>query len=315
MSNSDIRFGTGGVPLTASSRDTLAGIDRINQLGLNHLELEFVYSVYLKEKDAEPTKNAAEENYVSLTVHGSYYTNLASPEKQKWHASISRLVKAAKVGETVGAKSITFHPAFYTGQKGEKVMEKVGEALQKAISELEEKQVANIKIAPELTGKKTQFGSIEELVELVKMMKAEGHGERVRFCIDFAHKHARNQGEFKTKSDYRQMFDYIIAELGEEYLQDLHMHMSAIKYGEKGERNHLTFLNSYEEYADFGIEIPEMEEHYQELKKKNRLGGGEQDWKGLLSVLKEYKVSGYLVCESPNLEHDALLMQKVYNEL
>jgi deoxyribonuclease-4 len=91
--------------------------------------------------------------------------------------------------------------------------------------------------------------------------------------------------------------------------------MSAINYSEKGERNHLTFLESFAEYKDHDIHLPEIEEVYEELSEKDKLGGGEQDWRGLLEVLKEYEVTGWLVCESPNLEHDALLMQKYYQSL
>ena len=37
--------------------------------------------------------------------------------------------------------------------------------------------------------------------------------------------------------------------------------------------------------------------------------------KALLKALKDFRVGGNLVCESPNLEEDAALLKKTYAEL
>jgi deoxyribonuclease-4 len=34
----------------------------------------------------------------------------------------------------------------------------------------------------------------------------------------------------------------------------------------------------------------------------------------LLAALKEFKVTGLVICESPSLEEDALLLRKTYHE-
>jgi deoxyribonuclease-4 len=312
--SNSIRFGTGGIPLTTKNRNTTEGILRLAELGLRHMELEFVYSVYVKDKEVDSIIQATEENDVSLSVHGSYYTNFASEEDKKWYASQSRAKKAAIMGDKLGAKSLTFHTAFFQGKSIEEVFPRITEGLKKLLDEVEG---LDIVIAPELTGKKTQYGSLAELIKTVKYFQKEfGVGkDRFKFCVDFAHKHARNNGSFKTKGEYRNFLDTIAGELGEEYLKDLHMHMSAINYSEKGERNHLTFLESYDAYEERGFDLPEIKPVYEELAKKDKLGGGEQDWQGLLEVLKEYQVTGWLVCESPNLEHDALLMQSYYQQI
>ena len=65
----------------------------------------------------------------------------------------------------------------------------------------------------------------------------------------------------------------------------MHIHCSGIKYGPKGELKHLDL-----EESDF-------------------------NYKELLKALKEFNVKGLFVCESPNLEDDALLMKKYYDRL
>jgi deoxyribonuclease-4 len=43
-----LKFGTGGVPLTTKSRKTIEGVRRIKELGLDNMEVEFVYGVKMK---------------------------------------------------------------------------------------------------------------------------------------------------------------------------------------------------------------------------------------------------------------------------
>ena len=39
------------------------------------------------------------------------------------------------------------------------------------------------------------------------------------------------------------------------------------------------------------------------------------DWQGVLKALKTHDIGGYLVCESPILELDALLIKHIYDIL
>jgi deoxyribonuclease-4 len=70
--------------------------------------------------------------------------------------------------------------------------------------------------------------------------------------------------------------------LGAAALRQLHMHVSGIAWTEKGERKHL------------------------------RLRDSSFDWPALLQVLVDRKVSGIMICESPVLEEDALLLKQEY---
>ncbi|SHH53633.1 deoxyribonuclease-4 [Clostridium collagenovorans DSM 3089] len=131
----------------------------------------------------------------------------------------------------------------------------------------------------ETTGKGTQFGSLEELVYLCKEIPS------CKLCIDFSHIHARYGGCLKTYEDFAKVLKYIKDNLGMEALEDLHMHASGINYGPKGEKNHLPF-----EESDF-------------------------NYKAFMEALKDYGVKGCLICESPLLEKDALLLKNYYNTL
>ena len=128
----------------------------------------------------------------------------------------------------------------------------------------------------ETTGKETQFGNLKELCELVKNHK------HVKLCVDFSHIHARYVGILKQYDDFAKIFDYIGENLGEEALKDIHVHLSGIEYTAKGEKNHLPF-----EESDFNI-------------------------KDCLKAFLNFDVKGCIICESPILEKDALLMKNIY---
>ena len=271
-----ILFGTAGIPNSTKNRNAINGIQRIRELGLDAMELEFVYQIWLNKVQALKVREVAKENKVKLTCHGSYYINLNSYDKKKWHSSISRILKAAEIAYYAGAYSVTFHPGYYQKSTPEETYSKIKEALLKIVDELKKKKI-DIRISLETTGKHSQFGSLQEILRLSKEIK------QVWPCIDFAHLHARANGQLNTNKEFDQIFKEVKSYLGKSGLKDLHMHVSGINYTSKGERNHLNLKES-----DFKI-------------------------KQLIRSLKDNKVSGILICESPSLEIDADYMKKRYN--
>ena len=272
-----ILFGTAGTPHSSAERSSVEGIKRVRELGLDAMELEFVRGVRMGRETAEEVKKTAEENRVRLSVHAPYYINLNSLEAEKRTASIKRIYDSARVGYWAGAKIVTFHPAYYHKMKQEEVTSTVAKQLKELVESLK-KEGIDMLVAPETCGKKSQFGSLEEVLELCRRVKG------LRPMIDFSHLHARCNGCLKEKQDFLKQLE-LIKEADRSFLDELQMHVSGINYSEKGERNHLNLNES-----DFC-------------------------YKGLLEALREKNVSGTIICESPNIEEDALLMKKYYKSL
>lgn len=273
-----ILFGTAGVPQSSKKRDTLSGIQEIKDLGLDAMELEFVRGVRMRSPKAKKVRALAEKLKISLTVHGPYYINLASKDKAIREKSIERILRSARIGNICGAKSVTFHSSYFQDQSKEKVFGIVKDALL-YILEILEKEGNDIIIAPELTGKPTQFGSLEELINISQKLKF-----KTRLCLDFAHQHARD-GKHNSYKEFVKDLEIIEKELGKKFLKDLHMHVSGIHYTKKGERNHLMLEDS-------------------DLK-----------YKELLRALIDKNVDGTLICESPIQQEDALLLKSMYERL
>ncbi|MGV8150327.1 MAG: TIM barrel protein [Candidatus Woesearchaeota archaeon] len=270
-----LRFGTAGIPIRAHGLKTHDGISEVRKLGLEAMELEFVHSVNLNSQTAKLANESRLKNDVVLTTHGSYYINLNAQEKEKLAASISRILQAAYIARQAGSWSLTFHPAYYLKDDPKIVYDRAYDALKKITTELKENE-NKIWIRPETTGKATQFGNLKEIIKLSQEL------DNLMPCVDFAHLHARNGGGNNSLTEFRATLTEIEKGLGKEGLENMHIHMSGINYGDKGEKNHLILKES-----DF---------KYEEL----------------MQSFKEFKLKGVVICESPNIEEDALLMQKEY---
>ncbi len=305
-----LKFGTGGFPLTTKNKSVISAIKRIRELGLDCMELEFVYQIFVKEESAEEVKKMAESQNVDLTVHGSYFINLAAKEEHKRKASIQRVLDAAMRADGCGAKSVTFHAAAFMQRSHDVVYSLVKDSI-KEIFDNYDKNNLNVMIAPEVTGKASQFGDLEDLIALMEDIKHKN----LKFCFDFAHKHARDGGGWNSSEEFEEMITTIRTRLGQEFLDSMHIHISGINYSQKGERNHLTFLPSIAEYKKQGIDVGELDDYYKTLEEKGRLETPDLEWKALLCVLKKNNVGGWVICESPNLEQDALLMKNYYDSL
>jgi len=271
-------FGTGGVPVSAEPSSTEAGIERIAELGLGCMEVEFVWGVKMSPEVAASVGELAARKKVVLTAHGPYFINLNAVEPQKVHMSKERILQTARIAALFGARSITFHAAFYLKNTPAETYAAVKKHLQDVMNTLQ-KEGNKVTISPEVTGKPSQFGTLEELLQLSSEI------EGVLPCIDFSHWHART-GKANSYQEFLGVLDQVERKLGRRGLDNMHIHLSGIAYGNKGEIKHLMLEDSDLHYAE------------------------------LLRALKERKAKGVVICESaPYLEQDALLLQQTYREL
>lgn len=270
-------FGTAGTPIRAVARNTEAGIERVSELGLGCMEVEFVQGVKMNQATALSVGKVAAKKGIVLTAHGPYYINLNAVEPEKVSASKERILKTARIAAFFGARSITFHAAFYLKSSPEETYAAVKRHMEEILNILRS-EGNQVLISPEVTGKPSQFGSLEELLRL----SVELGG--LAPCIDFAHLHART-GKYNSYVEFLDILDRVEDKLGRQALDNMHIHISGIEYGNKGEIRHLMLPDSDFQYVE------------------------------LLQTLKERKVKGVVVCESPIMEDDALLLQQTYTKL
>ena len=273
----DLLFGTAGIPFSTQPPTTVDGIKRVAELGLGCMELEFVQGVYLNETEARLVAEAARSAGTKLSAHAPYYLNFNAHEPRKLRASQGILHKAARIAAICGAQSLVFHTGFYLGDSPEKTYQTVKKYLTEVRDKLKEEDI-NIWLRPEVSGKSTQFGTIEEILGLCSEL------EGVAPCIDFAHWHAYTRA-FNSYPEFTSVLEQIKNKLGAAALDNMHLHISGIAYGQKGERSHLNLKESDLNYIE------------------------------LLKALKDFRVKGMAICESPSIEGDALLLKESYYAL
>lgn len=204
--------GTGG--------DSIGGLKEIAKAGLKICEIEFTHGVNMNSEKAKEIGKLAKKLKIDLSVHAPYFINLASKEKEKIKASKVRILNSCKKGHYMGAKYIVFHAAFYQGRDPKKIYDMVKKEIKEMQKEIK-KNKWNVMLAPETTGKPTQFGSLDELIKLAKETGCA-------VCIDFAHMLART-----GKIDYDEVMPKI------KKIKNKTAHFSGINFGPKGERNHI----------------------------------------------------------------------------
>lgn len=271
------KFGTVGSPTGTPKKPggSVGAIEFSKSIGLNTLELGWVQSVRVTEVTCAAIKQKAEEQNVSLSIHAPYFINLNGTDEE-WPKSRKRLMDAAIYGNLAGATDIIFHPGSYFGNDPAEVLKVAIPRLHGCADEL--RNAGNpVTLRPETMGKSAMLGSFEDTLEMSKAI------EGVEPCIDFAHLHARpGDGTMNTYDEWFALLTSYQKSLGKKALKHLHIHLSGIEYGPKGEKNHLPVAES-------------------DLKLN-----------ALFKALKEFGCAGRILCESPIMEEDALNMKKAW---
>jgi deoxyribonuclease-4 len=274
------KFGTVGSPSGTPKKPggSVGAIEFSRSIGLDTLELGWVQSVRVTEATCALIKSASEEHGVALSVHAPYFINL-NANADEWPKSRKRLMDAAHYGYLAGATDIIFHPGSYFLNDPLEVLKTAIPRLQGCVDELK-KNGDKVTIRPETMGKSAMLGSFEDAVAMSKAM------DMVLPCLDFAHLHARpGDGSMNTYDEWSRLLETYDRELGSQALKHLHIHLSGIEYGLKGEKNHLPLAE-----ADLNM-------------------------KALFKALNEFECGGRIMCESPIMEEDALNMKKAWMKI
>lgn len=273
-----LNFTTAGIPICTNPRSYANAFMDLKNMGLDGLEVEFVRGVNMNIQTQSEVKELIKQNGMVLTAHGPYYINLNAKEEEKIEASIRRIIETAEVAHNFGGYSIVFHAGFYLKQEKDIVYKNILKQFERIIEHLETNKT-KIWIRPEVTGKDSQWGDLDEVITISKEFKA------VLPCVDFSHMHARTIGGWNTYDDFCKIFERIGTEIGNYALEEFHAHLAGINYGQKGEKNHMMLEES------------------------------DMNYKDLLRAFKSFNVKGVLVCESPFMEDDARLLKAFYESL
>lgn len=265
-----IYLGPGGTPHGVNG--TKKSMEYLAEEGLNAMEVQFVRGARMKESTAEDIGDEAEKHHILLSIHAPYYINLNSESEETIEKSKERILKSARLADKMNAWVITVHAGYYSGMPSDEATEIIGDGVVECAEKIEEENL-DVKIGLEQMGKEKSWGTLEEIEKVMNRTSS------VVPVLDFAHYHARYGGVLKDEQDFRELLEKYEAMQEKNHL---HSHFSSIKYGDKGEKEHLNL----EEY--------------------------EPDFRQLAPILKEKEYDITVICETPELDRDSLRMKNIF---
>ena len=229
-------FGPGGNSqafYNAGFKSTIDAPRFVKEIGLNAYEYEAGNGIAAGLETLYKIGKAAMEQGVKMSFHTPYFISLSGIEEEKRLKSIKYIADSLDAAYALGAGTIVVHTGSAAKISREEAMRLCADTLTKTLNTVDTR---GIKIGLETMGKKNQLGTLDEVLELVKM------SDELVPVVDFGHLNAREcGGVFNSADDYRRVFDKIADVKGDDIAKNLHCHFSMIEWTAAGEKKHLTF--------------------------------------------------------------------------
>ncbi len=252
----------------------------IKAKGLDIFEYSFGRGVRIGEEHSRAIGAEAAKHGIEISVHSPYYVNLASDNDETVINSMGYIMKSIEALQNFGGNRCVVHPGSPLKQSREEAVERMLANFESLAEMIIESNLSDIIICPETMGKNNQMGTLDEVLKICRI------SEIFIPCVDFGHINSRSQGSLMSPDGYRQIFDRIYQEIGEDRGSRVHIHFSRIEYGKSGEIRHLTFED--EIFGPF--------------------------FEHLAPVLHEYKVKGRVLSESAGMQaEEAVIMKNLYD--
>ena len=208
-------IGPAGNCIGAKEKGTEGSLKYLKEIGLNAQEIEFVRSIYLSNQKAEEIGELAAKLGIKLSVHAPYYINLNSEKKKVVEKSKFFILASLERANYMKAECVVVHPAYYGNFTKQQTFSNVKQQVEEILDEMKEREIKT-KLALETMAKQSQFGSLDELIELCNQIG----DKQLAVCVDFAHLFVRNGG----KINYEEIFEKL------RRFKIIFSHFSNVKY-------------------------------------------------------------------------------------
>jgi deoxyribonuclease-4 len=168
--------------------------------------------------DVPSIRRLARELDVKLSVHVSYYIDLAKSEAMREN-SRKKIKESLVLAHKLAAAPVLTHIGFYGDSKKE-TMERVVREMRFFRDFIRRKKLKTA-LAIEPSGRKKTFGTLDEILEVCRRVKG------IVPAINFAHIHARTNGSLRSAADYKKILDKVNELLG---ITNFYVHFSGVRY-------------------------------------------------------------------------------------
>jgi deoxyribonuclease-4 len=167
-----------------------------------------------------------------VVSHGSYLTNLGSPDDVLWQRSIESVICELRRCDELNVPYMVMHPGSHVGSGVETGLQRIVQGLDIVHSAT---RGAQVMILIETTaGQGTNLGcTIEHLAHIVDRVDRT---QRIGICLDTCHTFAAGY-ELRTREGYDNLFAEISAQIGLKRLRVFHLNGSVGALGSRLDRH------------------------------------------------------------------------------
>lgn len=222
------------VPLLGVARryakDIDAFLQKLHESTVNAYEIGFVYGV--PSEFPETTRKRADELKIKLSGHIPFFLSWANEEKIA--QSTEHLTKGMRFAARLETLAVC-HLGYYGSQSFETLKPTIVDRIFQVVrSVIEEFSFSSPVLGIETTGKKSEIGSLEEVLSVVHDLSTDVAIP----VVDWAHLYARSDGKFpRSTDDFSSTLSKLENETG---MKKFYFHGSGIEYRNGSEKRHLS---------------------------------------------------------------------------
>jgi deoxyribonuclease-4 len=211
-------------------KDINSFLQKLQENSVGAYEIGFAYGV--DDNLPEETVKLAETLRIRLSGHMPFFISWLNEEKIQ--NSIRHFLKGINFAARLHTM-VVCHLGYYGGRSFEELKPAILKGINKAINMAEGiYDVTEPVIGIETTGKRSEIGSLDEVLSVVNGLLANTAVP----VIDWAHIFARSDGGFPRKTDdFRSVLSRLEKEVG---VKKFYFHASGIDYKDGNEKKHLS---------------------------------------------------------------------------
>jgi deoxyribonuclease IV len=166
----------------------------------------------------------------SVVIHAVYLINAASRDREVRKKSLASLTHALRVGDSIGADGVVFHPGSTVGEPLDESIERVGEAIRQVLAESDSCPL----LLEDTAGAGGTIG--RDFHELARLIELGGGGKRLGVCLDCCHMFASGY-DISTADKLAEVVDECDSIVGLGRVKVLHVNDSAVALGSNRDRH------------------------------------------------------------------------------
>jgi hypothetical protein len=228
-----VNYGSSRIPLVRTTSQALEVLRDLYKVGLKAFVLpkelfmgissaSDLYKGYYG--DLLKIRDIANKFNIELSLHHPSLSDQPD-ETLKTFCSISSIMDC---------RTFAIHPTFYPNMPQDQALRLVVYKINEIVTGLR----SSAKIGIETTGKVSELGSLEDVIDIVKRTRD------TEPVINWAHIHARGSGALRAEDDFRRVFDKVRGEIGQGWLNNAYFFFSGVSYGPSGEIRHIPLAES-----------------------------------------------------------------------